>query len=474
MDRLSTKKQFALLGTKICAIRHAALSETRYSCLYLTEDTYDLFLRSTTTSQAKAVKLRDTLYKQVTDPVLVHARTLESLEQKLTGICRLLGAKDSLFYVSLSFSTFLSTTFDIIREIHVIAFARSLKGRFYRHCATLATETGDELILDFVQSLQTSSMAHQLEAAISRQRFVIRGHFHTSSPSEMSAVSDRIKNQQQNMDPEAELKRGERPCKHCEGKSQRVPHLCHPSFTLGNHIREAIQYIYRLCKKGSMEPEEPFLRISKSLDQLQHTGLDTKSPTSSHPDKLEASEDGYVLIWSDANFGASKGFKAIVCVYIVTENMVVPDRSECMGKAKRAFETVDVYHTIREYDKRRFHGAIIDPVRGHDWNLRNTYRVTTRQFDFYLFFCEGGSMEYCPVTQGSDRARHQSGSYVWQRNLCSGRRCLCWHVFFSPVSSFTEGDVFLVGKGCGEKQRRHRLLHAVRRGERGPGTGQQS
>lgn len=38
-------------------------------------------------------------------------------------------------------------------------------------------------------------------------------------------------------------------------------------------------------------------------------------------------------------------------------------------------------------------------------------------------------MEYCPVTQGSDRARHRTGSYVWQRNLGPGRKHPRCHIF---------------------------------------------
>lgn len=334
------KKQFALLDTNRCAIRHAALSETRYRCLYLTEDTYDVFLRSCTTSQADAVNLRKRLHEQVTHPVLVRARTLEALEQELTGNCRLSGSRDSLFYISLSFSTCLSPDWDIIREVHVLAFAQSLKGKFYPECATLATETRDELILDFVLSLQTGSMACQLEAAISRQGFVLRGHFHASLPLVTPGVSDRIGSEQQNMDPEAEFKRGERRCKYCDRELYRVPHLCRLNSTKEYNIRDQIQYIYRLCKKGSIEPEEPFLRISESLSQLQHRSLDTKSPTNPHPDTLKASEDGYVLIWSRPSIETK--IKNEICVCIVTENMAVPDRSELMAKARRSFETVDV------------------------------------------------------------------------------------------------------------------------------------
>lgn len=412
MDRLLIKKQFARLDTNRCAIRHAALSETHYRCLYLTEDTYDLFLRSCTTSQADAVNLRKRLYEQVTHPVLVHARTLEALEQELTGNCRLSGSRDSLFYISLSFSTSLSPDWDIIREFHVLAFAQSLRGKFYPECATLGTETRDELVLNFVQSLQASSMACQLEAAISRRRFVLRGLFPASSPLDTPGVSDRIGTEQQKMGSEAEFERGERRCRYCDRELYRVPHLCRLNFTKEYNIRDQVQNVYRLCKRDSIEPEEPFLRISESLSQLQHTGLDTKSPTIPHPDKLKASEDGYVLIWSFPSDDATQ-IKNEICVYIVAENTVVPDRSERMGKARRSFETVDMYHTIRDFLNSAWSG---------DWNLINTYGITTHCFIFYTFLCEGDWMEYCPVTLGSDRARHRTGSYIWQRNLSPGRK----------------------------------------------------
>lgn len=50
IERVSRQRQFAALDTATCAIRHAAFVETRYRCLYITEETYDVFLRSTASS----------------------------------------------------------------------------------------------------------------------------------------------------------------------------------------------------------------------------------------------------------------------------------------------------------------------------------------------------------------------------------------------------------------------------------------
>ena len=424
MDRLSMKKQFAQLDTDDCAIRHAALSETRYRCLYLTEDTYDLFLRSTTASPEHAAKLRNSLCRQIIDPVLVHAKTLENLEQTWTGNCRLSGSRDSLFYVSLSFSTFLSATWDVIREIHVIAFAQSLIGKFYPNCGTLATETEDNMMLDIVQSLRNVSMATQLAAAISRHCFVIHDQFHAAfSPSELSAVSDIVGTQLEDTDVSVAAAdkgdRGRQACEHCEREFYGIPHSCGPHSIPRFYLRDAIEYIYRACKKGSTEPEEPFLRRSERLDQVHHTGLDTGSPTSAEADTIEASEDGYVLTWSYKTIRATEKSKANICVYVITEKIEAPERPELMERARRAFETVDVYHTARQIDKRNFTAAILSPG-GSVWNLSNTYGVYSLGYEFYAFFSRECHMSEHPVMQGSARTRHETGRYVWQRNLSPG------------------------------------------------------
>lgn len=313
LDRVSLRQQFAALGTQVCAIRHAAVIETRYRCLYLTEDTYEDFWRYTIKTKAKEAKLRAGLRRQFTNPVLVHGKTLDMLEQKWTGSCRVSRAKESLFYINLTFSTFLSANWDVVREIHVIACTESLKGELVSPSVISSTDNSDEVVLEIVRRLKQDSMASQLQAAISRQCFVFR-------------VPPGWKN-----DSNLRARRW-----HCCGEYKYgITHTC--AVPRQKHYpRDMVEYIYRLCKRGSIEPGEAFLRVSERLDQLGTTGLDSERLNNYGTKELNASQDGYVLVWSSKKFQAEEKSPTNICIYIIAESMTGPSKSELLHNARRA------------------------------------------------------------------------------------------------------------------------------------------
>lgn len=295
LDRVLLRQQFAMLGTQACAIRHAALLETRYRCLYLTEDTYDVFLKSTTTSKAGEDELRAGLRRQFTNPILVHARTLDILEQKWTGSRPVSRAPDSLFYINLTLSTFLSANWDIIREIHVIACAQSLKGEALPHSVIPSMDNSADWVLEIVQELQQESMASLLQAAISRRCFVFR-------------VPAEWKNDGYS---QAHV------CNCCGENKYGLTHTC--VLPKREHYpRDIVEYVYRLCKKGTIEPVAAFLRVSQRLDQLRATGLESERPNDRDAKGLKTSQDGYVLTWSSKTFQAKEKSPTNICIYIIT------------------------------------------------------------------------------------------------------------------------------------------------------------
>lgn len=82
---MSQQKAFISLDTDILAVRHATFVETRYCCVYVTEDNWSTLFQSTTASEAKAKALREGILRQAFYPTLVHSETLDAIELKWTG-----------------------------------------------------------------------------------------------------------------------------------------------------------------------------------------------------------------------------------------------------------------------------------------------------------------------------------------------------------------------------------------------------
>lgn len=208
-------------------------------------------------------------------------------------------------------------------------------------------------------------------------------------------------------------------CQYCRNEDYDVPHTCWDSCPIF-YVRDAVHYIYELFKKGSIDPEEPFLRISERIDQQNSLVCNKASYLAPGHAQLRTSKDGYVLVWSSTeHIQAPLKSTANICVYIITQNTEVPTVPEILEKTKLAFETVDVYHTMRQGEKIGRAAAIVDFGASH-WNLENTYGAYSQGDEFYRFLCPEGAMDHCPVMQGSPRALYTSGSYAWQRNYFPG------------------------------------------------------
>lgn len=460
LEYISCQKKFASLDTNTCAVRHASFIETRYRCIYITEDNWSTLLQSTTTSETKARLLQEGMVTQSPVPILVHSKTVDDLEYKWTGNRRTSRNGDDLFYTMMSYATFISPSWNLVREVNVLAVAESMFDTVLGVNWDIPTEVDDDGLLVQLERLRAGSTQHVLLSAISRSCFVFpldneqlsdessnnsgtrpgspqsrdnggpvtsprrrrqrrrrRRGKHTMRYRECSSSESSDFDSCSESDDESDGLDDQDGCV-CFGDSQdfHIPHFCPGLAGPRWYLRNVVHYIYKLCKKGTMEPEEPFLRLSNRFEQ-QHNVDSSASPIPPCFDQnLRASDDGYVLVYSAAKFRDSDRSKTNICVYITDKSLTPPTESELKDKVRKAFETRDVYHTKRESDIISFTTAIQNP-RNSPWNLQNTYGVYSQGYEFYEFLCPNGSMDNCPRTQGSRRLYEQSGAYIWKRNL---------------------------------------------------------
>lgn len=213
----------------------------------------------------------------------------------------------------ISYTTILSPLWNVVRELYILAIAESKWKAFLGQKWHVSTEVGDNSLPEQVDKLQVGSIQHTLLSAISRSCFCFPKNSTTDNSEDFSDDSDRgsgstqshpggsratrQRQQMTTLKPKRPLKWRDdyyglpddessdessdvdsedesddlNPLESCYCGEDHwnflIPHRCpgfrrEPSF----YLRNALHYLYQLCKKGAMEPQESFLRVSKRFD----------------------------------------------------------------------------------------------------------------------------------------------------------------------------------------------------------------
>ncbi|KAL2127143.1 hypothetical protein VTI74DRAFT_11257 [Chaetomium olivicolor] len=368
-------------------VRHAAPIECRFRALFLTMDNIQTFV-SSTSNNIRQYFIRQILRQFSPDtgrPVALTPDQISSIEENWTGYSRLRAPfhlKDTKFYTVHVVTYHLLPSWDQARDLCLIAVQeqafddlvvqsklKTAKGRPY-------VEPGS-LVLDEIARLKSASVEQNLLACISR-------------------TCGRIELQT--------LRRSD----------NRRPSITKTSFqTCPSTIWLLLSYTYKFHKKGDLEPDLPFLRISAS-SEIQRAGIqnlnDPLAPTGGRG--LHVSDQGAVLINGSTHHHFSDASRSPICVYLVRDSTEPPNQDELARIIKRTFEDHDVYHTTRNYGTL----SIRDMKECRSiWNLSHTYGV---------FFSGGGSSfvkwlkalgKPLPTRQGSPRGPRDTGRIMFTR-----------------------------------------------------------
>ncbi|OAP59036.1 hypothetical protein AYL99_06334 [Fonsecaea erecta] len=169
-------------------------------------------------------------------------------------------------------------------------------------------------------------------------------------------------------------------------------------------IWELVNYCYKFHKRGDLEPDLPFLRISNSYE-IQDVKSYDDGPIPME-NTLQVSKEGAVLIHASMNRLSS------LCVYVVQDSARPPDEDDLARIIKRTFEDKDVYHTTNNNGT----SNLRTQKRYRDiWNLQKPYGV----------FCSYGGPSFSkwlrelkkplPTRQGSPRGLRDTGLIIFER-----------------------------------------------------------
>lgn len=367
------------MDTPVGVIRHASLVESKYCCVFITRDNVQTMLQSM--QQAKLKRFCGKILAYMKTASLIGLPALNAIERQWTGSSRLSSHQlaETKFYTALSVTTYISSTWHLIRELFVVAVAKDawsdvvvaseLKRRRGKTNEPIGIkELNEATLVNTIKRFQAGFPLQVLYAAIVRKSVRI------------------IRTASRNLS----IQRDD------DGEFRRIVH-----------------FVYVTFKKGTLEPQEPFIRFSRRMDQQHLLHCDVEPYFDDIP---HVSEDGCVLLTA-SSFPTEPGRSETgVCAYLTADAPNLPSRQELSAIVANAFATRDVYHTTRN-DWVSIRAPLKQPNRWekNSWNLQRTYGVYSRGFQFLALLDALGSE--IPATQGSSRDAGDCGSQLYERNF---------------------------------------------------------
>ncbi len=144
-------------------------------------------------------------------------------------------------------------------------------------------------------------------------------------------------------------------------------------------FRDIIHEIYKFFKKGNLEPQESFMRVSKRFYQQHLLQFDVE-PVSTTEAPLRVSESGCVLINSGSHSHDPERSMSDICVYIVEGEPAEPTREQMFQKLMDTVETRDVYHTTQDNGT-----SNLTNIKEVPWNLEKTNAIYSGSYKFLRF-----------------------------------------------------------------------------------------
>ena len=422
---ISGQEEFTALDSARGVVRHATFVESRYCAVFVTPDNVQTLLHST--RQTRTQQLCRLILGHMPDSIFLDLPTLVAMEMQWTGNSRLSPPgylAEMKFYSVVSCTSYLSGGWHQIRELYVMAIAEGAwdaivdasklkrnRGKALKPVLTYMVNT--DSMLATLKGLQAGSPAETLLAAITRTAVTIQAtctdrRFYRHGSPRMGTVDTSSSDS-------SSVRMGSVDTSPSDASSVDLtfsePGLCIVVPDSGV-FRDIVHYIYKFFKKGNMEPQEAFMRVSKRYD-LQHLLQSDSNPVSITKATLQVSSSGCVLISSACHSHDPERSKSGICIYIVEGKPTAPTQDQLYERLMETIETRDVYHTTQDNGT-----SNLTHMKNVPWNLKRTYGIFSLGYEFLQFLMDISPQieNYAvPATQGSPRLSAESGSYIFTR-----------------------------------------------------------
>ncbi|KAK4235994.1 hypothetical protein C8A03DRAFT_36126 [Achaetomium macrosporum] len=378
---------FKRLDTACGVVRHAAPIQSRFLALFLTQDNIQTFIDSTS-NHIRQFFIRQIIRQFSSHTVVLTPDEISSIEREWTGHSRLRAPfhlQDARFFTVYIVAYSLLPSWDQARDLCLIAVQEEAFGVLLTqsklkigNLQPLPMQPASPVMVD-IALLKNQSIERNLLACIERtcgfvERYT-RQRIDDQTPGRTGCEFER-----------------------CSGV-----------------IWLLLGYIYKFHKKGDLEPDLPFLRIS-AVTEIQRPApqnADSSVTLEGFGRRLYSSDQGAALVHGDAYHHFPDRSKSAICVYLVSDSTEPPNQDELARIIKNTFEDRDVYHTTRDY------GTLnIRNMKEYQriWNLERTYGV-------FFSYGKGSFVKWLrslgkplPTRQGSPRGPNDDGRIMFTRN----------------------------------------------------------
>jgi hypothetical protein len=407
---MSARSPFVANDSDLSVVRHASFVESRYCCVFATRDNVRTMLQST--RQTRTQKVCRMILERMADAMLLDQSGVEAMEERWTGTARTTPpalASKTQFYTIISCTNYLSAGWHQVRELYVVAVAddawddvvegSKLKPNRDKARRPLAEGVDVSTLLKNIDGLQAGTPGDTLLACITRRAVELHvsidfGFYESvKTPAETSA-----------------------------GPHTPMRTILYPVASDGI-FRDIVHYMYTSLKKGSLEPQESFMRVSNRFDQQHLLRLDEQPlyPRRTRRETLQLSKDGCVLIRGQCHPHDPEKSPSETCLYLVNGDPTLPTtKQEVAELAKRTFETRDIYHTTQDNGTSNLATLSRKASGRTPWNLQDTYGISSATYGLRYFVLERcAASDGPPSRQGSPRVADgaESGAYLLKRTL---------------------------------------------------------
>lgn len=344
---------FRDLDSRVGCVRHISPIETRFLSIFITADNVQTFVLSLE-KNIRVFFIRQilkTFHAPKPWPNLLTMEQLNAIEQLWTGLSRSTGPyslRETRFYTVHLVTYYISASWGQTRDLCTISVAEDALDTLI-HESKLKAGRGNArkpYALEGTDSTTSLWNGLALVRAASAQRNLL------ATVSRVTRYVDSA------VEPDQD---------HCWFvKSDPL-------------IWELVNNIYKNHKTGDLEPELPYLHISKS-HETQVVNMEDEDPVY-HPSDiivppltgyLEVSGAGAILIHGAVNMSSEDRSPSSLCVYIVRGPTQPPNQDELARIIKTTFEDRDVYHTTRDNGTLNLRA---DSRYRRIWNIQKPYGV---------------------------------------------------------------------------------------------------
>lgn len=374
------QRSFMACDSKLHAVRHGSLVESRFRCVVVTPDNVQTMLHLT--KRHMTHQLCRSVLSEMSTCFLLKYEAITAIESYWTGTSRTTPKvlkDDDKFFAAVGCCYFISPTWHLVRELHVFAIAEDAWDAFAAFSALKPKRT--------IRPDQTE--------ITEAQELLVLIDWCTPMESPLLFCLNRL--------------------------CMVFTYQKRFAFRLANGmLRAIVNYTHSEFRKESADARATFLRSSRRLEEKDNGPRAQHCTYTTHFDEpFDLSDGETILVYARSSNRDRDRSSANICLYIINQSETPPNGHEITRRIKQTYATRDVYRSTRDNGPESINSKTLA-----EWNIRKNGQskpvyglcLEPKVFIDLLQMLDPSDL---PARQGSPRVSDgaKSGSYLYKRCL---------------------------------------------------------